>query len=353
LLVLVAARGAGRRLIPWVAWAGVAMTLFLFGSGYHSVIPARLLSEEPFTVQAIRASAPAGPFRVLQWDSIRVHANVAVHRGWWPQDEHGYRQYIAALPGNYNLVWGLSSVRQEEWSALPLRHTRSLTSAILAKGDRDGFPAVAPYLPWWNAAYVISQRPLQDASLTELAADRTHLYRAQMQGKRAWIVHEVTVERDESRLMQRLATHPEGLTRSIALVASDPLLPPASTRQADAQRQTTNVRVDAGSGREPSAESARITSHSSTRVRMEATAARAGHVVLGESWAPGWRAWIDGRPAPILRANAVHRAVQVGPGRHHVEFRYEPADFRLGLYLTAAALALVVALATAASGARR
>ena len=108
-------------------------------------------AETPFTVRDIRAASAGNTPRVLQWDSIKTHSNVAVHRGWWPAEDRGYRQYIASLPGNYNLVWGLSSVRQEEWSALPLPHTRKLISGILARGERGGIGGVVPYLSWLNA----------------------------------------------------------------------------------------------------------------------------------------------------------------------------------------------------------
>jgi len=347
-LLLVATRAPRYRwLIPALAWAGVVVTLFLFGSGYHTLIPARLLEEEPFTVRAIHATASPGPFRVLQWDSIRMHANVAVHRGWWPRDDHGYRQYIAALPGNYNLVWGLSSVRQEEWSALPLAHTRRLTSAILANGERGGFAAVAPYMPWWNAGYVISRRPLSDPSLLLVTTDRTHLYRARDRGQRAWIVHVATIEEDEPRLAQRLASDPTGLTERVAFLASDLTPAPTPSRQG-----RERVGVGVGVGGKTGGEAARVVDRSPTRVAVEATAMGDGYLVLGESWAPGWRAWVDGQPTPILRANLVHRAVKIAPGRHRIEFRYMPADFRLGLYLTCAALAALLALAAGLGGKR-
>jgi uncharacterized membrane protein YfhO len=95
---------------------------------------------------------------------------------------------------------------------------------------------------------------------------------------------------------------------------------------------------------------ARIVSRSPTRVTIAAIAARDGYLVLGESWAPGWQAWVDGRPAPVLRANYVHRAVALSAGRHQVEFRYLPSAFRLGLYISVSAIAVLLALATARLG---
>jgi hypothetical protein len=66
-------------------------------------------------------------------------------------------------------------------------------------------------------------------------------------------------------------------------------------------------------------------------------------LVLNDLFAPGWTATVDGRPAAILRANALVRAVAVEPGAHEVRFRYCAPGLRAGW-----ALALAGALALAA-----
>jgi hypothetical protein len=78
-------------------------------------------------------------------------------------------------------------------------------------------------------------------------------------------------------------------------------------------------------------------------VRCELSAA--GHLVLVDAYAPGWRASVDGRAAPVLRANLGFRAVPVPPGLHEVRLVYRPASVELGL-----ALSLVAAAAAAWQG---
>lgn len=68
-----------------------------------------------------------------------------------------------------------------------------------------------------------------------------------------------------------------------------------------------------------------------------------GYLVFNDSFAPGWHAWVDGHPAPILRAYGLFMAVAVQAGRHQVDFRYEPATFRLGLFISLLALAAFLA----------
>ena len=69
--------------------------------------------------------------------------------------------------------------------------------------------------------------------------------------------------------------------------------------------------------------------------------------MLADAWDHGWRAWVDGAPAPVLVANVAFRAVAVAAGRHVVEMRYRPRAALVGLALSGLsllALAVVAAL---------
>ncbi len=74
-----------------------------------------------------------------------------------------------------------------------------------------------------------------------------------------------------------------------------------------------------------------------SRASINLPVCKEGYVVFNESYAPGWHAWLDGKPSPILRAYGLFMAVQVRDKTHQVDFRYEPVSFRLGLFITLAA----------------
>jgi hypothetical protein len=82
-----------------------------------------------------------------------------------------------------------------------------------------------------------------------------------------------------------------------------------------------------------------------TRVRT--TGGAPAWVVFSELHYPGWRASLDGQPAPVLRANTALVAVAVPAGERVVELRF--ADPRpaqgLALSLVSAALLALSALA--------
>ena len=73
--------------------------------------------------------------------------------------------------------------------------------------------------------------------------------------------------------------------------------------------------------------------------------AAAGTLVLADTFYPGWKARVDGVDAPIVRADAMFRAVGVPAGARQVVFVYAPASVRSGLMVSAASLLLAALLA--------
>jgi hypothetical protein len=69
-----------------------------------------------------------------------------------------------------------------------------------------------------------------------------------------------------------------------------------------------------------------------------------GLLVAAETYYPGWRAFVDGRPARVLKVDGMMRGVAVPRGRHEVVFEYSPSWLRSGGALAAAGLALLAAL---------
>jgi hypothetical protein len=64
-------------------------------------------------------------------------------------------------------------------------------------------------------------------------------------------------------------------------------------------------------------------------------------------WDPGWRATIDGRPAPVLVADYLLQGIAVPAGRHTVELRYDDPWVGYGLLGSAMTLAGLALLAFA------
>ena len=79
--------------------------------------------------------------------------------------------------------------------------------------------------------------------------------------------------------------------------------------------------------------------------RYEVDAPAAGLLIVSETLAPGWRATLDGAPAPLHAADGSFQAVAVPAGRHVVEVRYLPVSAVAG-----AAVSLLCAALLAVAG---
>ena len=88
---------------------------------------------------------------------------------------------------------------------------------------------------------------------------------------------------------------------------------------------------------------ARITADEPTRVVVEAHVSGPAWLVLADTWYPGWRADVNGKPARIHRANLCQRAVHLPAGDHTVTFRYHATAYRRGLAISLTALAFWLA----------
>jgi hypothetical protein len=85
-------------------------------------------------------------------------------------------------------------------------------------------------------------------------------------------------------------------------------------------------------------------SYAPKRIELEADAKSAVVLLLNDKFDPNWKAQVDGRPVRLLRCNYLMRGVQLAPGKHRVEFRYDPPC--ASLYITLAAIGVATALCT-------
>ena len=87
---------------------------------------------------------------------------------------------------------------------------------------------------------------------------------------------------------------------------------------------------------------------------LEVEAGRGGLMFLSEVYYPAWQAWVDDKPAEILRTNTAFRGVVVPTGTHSVRLRYSAAEFRLGFAVSGiGALAAIAWLLLGLRGLRR
>jgi hypothetical protein len=93
----------------------------------------------------------------------------------------------------------------------------------------------------------------------------------------------------------------------------------------------------------------RIVSQTPTSMTLAVDMQTPGAVVLADLWFEGWQAQIDGEPVPVQRTNYAIRSVFAPAGKSTLVFRYDPASFRIGLWLGGAGLLAWLAWCAAAA----
>jgi uncharacterized membrane protein YfhO len=72
-----------------------------------------------------------------------------------------------------------------------------------------------------------------------------------------------------------------------------------------------------------------FTSYAPTDIKLHTQAATPTVLLLNDQYDPHWRVTVDGKPAPLLRANFIMRGVYLTEGEHNVEFQFSlPASNR-------------------------
>lgn len=95
-----------------------------------------------------------------------------------------------------------------------------------------------------------------------------------------------------------------------------------------------------------SAASINLVAYQPNKLKYKSSSSSKGLAVFSEIYYPkGWNAFVDGKPADIIRADYVLRALQLPAGDHEIEFRFEPQSYYIGnKVMMASSLLLLVVL---------
>ncbi len=126
---------------------------------------------------------------------------------------------------------------------------------------------------------------------------------------RAWVVGRAFPSPDEAAALERMRSPDFDPRREVVLITDDTML-------------SDDGPVEA-----------RVAFHrpGSDALRIGVETDRKSFLVVSETDYPGWEAAVNGKPAPLYRANVAFRAVALEPGSNVVEFTFRPASARTGI----------------------
>jgi Bacterial membrane protein YfhO len=161
---------------------------------------------------------------------------------------------------------------------------------------------------------------------------------------RAWVVHEQRVV----RAIQGFDRDTRNIPMQEILYSNDYLWQDGARTVYDPRRIVWIEPEDrlalgnfASGGPTDTTETVKVTRNEPQRVELSANLERPGVVVLADVYYPGWSLTIDGRPAPIYRANWMMRGAAVPSGKHTLVYTFHPRSFHIGLALSTLGLAFL------------
>jgi len=89
----------------------------------------------------------------------------------------------------------------------------------------------------------------------------------------------------------------------------------------------------------------RVVRYEPAAIDLDVRAHGTALMVASETEYPGWVAWVDGRETAIHRVDVALRGVVVPDGQHRVRMEFRPRVLWVGLAITLATGALLIALA--------
>jgi hypothetical protein len=76
----------------------------------------------------------------------------------------------------------------------------------------------------------------------------------------------------------------------------------------------------------------RIDSYKMNEIHLTVQTPKSGILVLSDTFAPGWKAYVDGIATNVYRTNFIFRGIPITAGSHSIKFIYQPLSFTYGIY---------------------
>jgi hypothetical protein len=197
--------------------------------------------------------------------------------------------------------------------------------------DADVFPGGldSPLLDLLGTRYIVvpsnigadgaeSVRKLEDTLPTAYEDDSVKVLINREAFPHAWLVHSAReISKDEA--LELLSSGAVDPAETALLEETPPLL----------QRSPTSDR-----------DRVSVESYEPNTMRIDVGTDADALLMLSDVYYPAWKAYVDGEPVSLYRANHLFRAVPVPAGQHTVELRYESWPLRIGI-----AVSLIASLA--------
>lgn len=347
-LALLASRGLDRltrktgllsQVIAVAAVVILVAELAVFAHTQVNTIDSTQLLTPPQTLELITGAE--GTYRTGHLGQFEAWYSAYRLAGGWHGNMQPYINYRSMLDTDFNMVFGVQDIgAQGNYGVKRIKQLwyHTLDYRIIDPGlwTANVPESVLRVMGVQNVRYVLSSFTIDSPYLAMLGSltfnnhqRRVIVYRNLLELPRAMVMKKYLVMKDPEKVPLEELFGPKGFgpEQRVLLEKKPPFF------------------------EKTGAASASIRRYESTRVEIEAETVGGGLLVLADTYYPGWKATVDGKPVKIMRANYAFRAVAVPDGKHRVLFSYSPGNYWLGIIVTL--LATLVLLAWFLLGWRR
>jgi len=286
-----------RGLFGFFAAAIIFVDLFLAGSGWNPAIPVEW-AEIPLPPSAQFLQQDKEVYRIAGIGPVMA-PNLATYCSL--QDIRGYD---VPVMDRYHTFFHQALKGKGAWWYYDLPK--------LADGSLD-------FLSLVNVKYILSNEPLPPP--LKLVYDKEiKIYENPDVFPRCFLVHQAeAVEGGKAALEHMMALGPD--LRRVVVIEGEESPPKVSATPSISSEKSAEGRIQ-------------IVEYTARQVKIDAETSSSGFLVLGDTYFPGWKAYVDGKRVPLYRADYLLKAIEVEKGSHRIVFSYQPLSFRIGLGLT-------------------
>ncbi|MEI6207754.1 MAG: YfhO family protein [Desulfuromonadales bacterium] len=217
---------------------------------------------------------------------------------------------------------------------LPVMFTSNAVQQVRWQQFLDGFNLAGPMTDMLNVKYLVIKNADYQQQKEQMGQKYQTVFTAPDNGvvvlenrtvlPKGWLVPSAAVIPDPAQRLALLQI-PQFNPATVALVESPPPIPLADPNSALTPLPAQNVTIPVYEGE---------------RIVVEAVVQVNALLVLGEKYYKGWKGTVDGKNVDIVPVNHILRGVYLTPGKHTVEFVFDPLPFKIGKFLTLASFAL-------------
>lgn len=304
--------------------AFLILDLFVFGKNYVGNIKASWWLKKPQAIEFLEKENQGGLFRIL---SVSQYADSPYQFLGWKKNLEPLVTIREAIPPDANIVFKIPTLSDRSWfeGGYNFKRRNHLERWLLNEAQDP--IKTGKILGLFNVKYILSLSPVggpemelvKEIDLGESFLEKLRIFENKQNMERIYYVPEAEVITSETALFTKLGDYSFYPARTV-LLEKPPQNPlPILRSTLDEFQKDNQIKIE---------------KYSPLEIIIKTELKNEGFLVISDSFYPGWKATVDGKPQEILPANYLVRALEMTPGNHTIRLFYDPLPFKIGAIIT-------------------